>query len=187
MRFWRRATQEPVPGPDPGADTADAPRENQENLQPSENLALDQPSAPPLEPLENPEQRASVERSSHLDEQAERGGWSTAFWRRDTRMPEAEPQPPETAVETTPRAPAPETVERDEPSAPVEPLSDTSEQRERERWSASFWRRGLATPDAEAIESTQDVPLTPSTSLAPEDTETQERQGWLRRLRAGMS
>jgi fused signal recognition particle receptor len=42
-------------------------------------------------------------------------------------------------------------------------------------------------PEADAIESTQDVPVAPSTSLAPEDAETQERQGWLRRLRAGMS
>ena len=187
MRFWRRSTPEPVPGPDTGADTADAPRENQENLQPSENLALDQPSAPPPEPLENPEQSASVKRSSDLDEQAERGGWSTAFWRRDTQIPEAEPQAPETPFEMTPQAPAPETVERDEPSSPVESLSDTSEQRERGRWSTSFWRRGPAMPEAEAIESPQEVPVAPSTSLAPEDADTQERQGWLRRLRAGMS
>jgi fused signal recognition particle receptor len=42
-------------------------------------------------------------------------------------------------------------------------------------------------PEADAIESTQDVSVAPSTSLAPEDADTQERQGWLRRLRAGMS
>ena len=42
-------------------------------------------------------------------------------------------------------------------------------------------------PEADAIESPQDVSVAPSTSLGPEDAETQERQGWLRRLRAGMS
>lgn len=65
-------------------------------------------------------------------------------------------------------APAPET------NNPLPPLSGNSQPAELGLWSGGFWRRG--TPP------TQDGPVE-----AVENTEGEERRGWLGRLRAGMA
>jgi fused signal recognition particle receptor len=58
MRFWRRSDPGPVAGPDPGADTVDAPPEEAENQQPSEQLPVEAPQATlPPENLEAEERR----------------------------------------------------------------------------------------------------------------------------------
>jgi fused signal recognition particle receptor len=111
MRFWRRSTPGPIPGPDPEADTADAVAEDAEH-QPREDFASEA-----LQPTQAPESvSAPVEPLSHAIEQADRGRWSTGFWRSGTPTPESErsesPQPSEPSrIEAPQVAPAPENAE----------------------------------------------------------------------------
>ena len=58
-----------------------------------------------------------------------------------------------------------------------------------------FWRRRegedateVLAPDAESVPTTEDFPAEAAAAeLAPETVETEERRGWFRRLREGMS
>jgi fused signal recognition particle receptor len=112
MRFWRRSTPGPIPGPDPEADTADSVAEDAEHQQSREDSASEA-----LQPAQAPEiVGAPVERLSHAVEQADRGRWSTGFWRSGTPSPEPErpesPPPSEPSpVEAPQVAPAPENAE----------------------------------------------------------------------------
>src|SRR6266851_9617957 len=113
MRLWRRSTPGPIPGPDPEADTADAVAEDAEHQQPREDSASEA-----LQPAQAPES-ISTRAEPLLDaaaEQADRGRWSTGFWRSGTPTPEPErsesPQPSEPSPVGAPQAAlTPETAE----------------------------------------------------------------------------
>jgi fused signal recognition particle receptor len=94
----------------------------------------------------------------------------------EEKAPVAAPQPPPLAEPTT--------AER---SSPQDGLSGDAERAERGLWSGGVWRRTVPEP---ADPPAPVVP--PSTVSEPEatpveDTQAQERRGWLSRLRAGMA
>jgi fused signal recognition particle receptor len=116
------------------------------------------------------------------------------FWRRSTPGPIPEPDPGadaqteepedlqpagESSVEAPETARSPET-EATEQGSPAEVSSGAAESAERGLWRREFWRGGGAEPQSEDPEA-------PPAAIAPESTETQERRGWLGRLRAGMA
>jgi fused signal recognition particle receptor len=104
MRFWRRSTSEPVPGPDPGADAFAEEVEQQQTVEsPPES-----PAPPPAPSTPVP----STPAPSSNAEPGEGGMWSGGFWRR------GEPQP------------APELAEAEQ--ATVSP--EASEAQERRGW-----------------------------------------------------
>jgi fused signal recognition particle receptor len=85
MRFWRRSTPGPIPGPDPEADTADAVAEDAEHEQPIEDAALE------AQPAQGPESVSTpAEPLSDTAEQVDRARWSTGLWGRGTPTPEPE-------------------------------------------------------------------------------------------------
>jgi fused signal recognition particle receptor len=99
MRFWRRSTPGPVPGLDPGAETADALAEDTEHEQPREDSTL---SAP--QPAQAPENVSTPAEplSDAAAEQLDRARWGTGFWRRETPTPQ-----PERAEGLQPSEPSP--------------------------------------------------------------------------------
>ena len=105
MRFWRHSTPDQIPGPDPEADTADAVAEHAEHEQPREDSASDAPQ--PAQAPETISTRAEP-LSDAAAEQADRGGWSTGFWRSGTPTPAPErsesPQPSEPSPVGVPQA-----------------------------------------------------------------------------------
>ena len=103
MRFWRRPTSEPVPGPDPGAD---AVAEDTEDRRSDEETAVPElQPAPPPEP-DATEKNSTAEAPSGDADQEERGLWSGGFWWRG--VPAAQPgqaassEPFEPATEVPP-------------------------------------------------------------------------------------
>jgi fused signal recognition particle receptor len=128
MRLWRRSTPEPVPGPDPGANTPDTlVQEAEEQRQPPrEDLAIETPEAPPVPVPPAELDQAAPAADTEPAETERRGG----FWRRGT------PAPP------------------------------------------------LQNPDAVAASEVARAAPAPATT---EEAETQQRRGWLGRLRAGMA
>jgi fused signal recognition particle receptor len=87
MRFWRRPSSEPVPGPDPGADAVAEDTENRKSEQ--ETAVAELQPAPSPEP-DATEKNSTAEAPSGDADQEERGLWSGGFWRRG--VPAAQPE-----------------------------------------------------------------------------------------------
>ncbi|MBV8504378.1 MAG: signal recognition particle-docking protein FtsY [Alphaproteobacteria bacterium] len=103
MRFWRRQGPEPVPGPDPGADTF---TEETENREPAEQAPVAPPRPTPSPGPGADEPGAVAETTAGNAERTERGLWSGGFWRRPATAPQPEPAEPPTPLDPVPVEPA---------------------------------------------------------------------------------
>ena len=121
MRFWRRPTSEPVPGPDPEADTV---AEDTEDRKPEEETAVAERQPSPSPEPDAGDNFAAEAPSSHVD-QEERGLWSGGLWRRGVSPAHSEQAEPAEPSEPRPIEAAPAAV----------PLGNTETQ-ERRGWFA---------------------------------------------------
>jgi len=140
MRFWRRSTSEPVPGPDQAGETADAISEDTENQRPDAASSSEAPQE-----SEADTRAVEVRNEAPAEgegEAAERLGWR--LWRRDIPEPELpgepSPEPLQSAASTPPA----------EPSEP-EPEPAADEVPERRGW-LNRLRAGMARSSARLTE-----------------------------------